>query len=394
MFRLLAPDPVFSFEQDARPGLSGRLHAGTPAAPTAGDPERIGWYFACLTDTDRCGVGYAQVGQENNFLWENIRPGFEPQLKQLLALSRAGKLRIETMAESAAWFGRKYALTPPVSWPAVTDWEGRPAGRPGGRAARRAVVRGGALPHRLSGRARPPAHPRLVFVRRKFSLPLPGKRPAAPAPGGRSPGAHAAPCGQRLRGAAAAVCPKMDGRRGGRGQADPAAFCPAGAGRRGAGGRDSVFRPGRVDGLRRTVRAGGPVPIFHDQPDAVRPPHRRSGGGGGPLRCRFDTLPVLEGLDGGSVLLRAGGNLAIALRCSPGSRCPPRRTGWRSCPRGDEICLDLAAGSAPDAEVLTEDYRRDPGALGQLSAPLGALPFRPGAGACAGAGVCPCGQPV
>ena len=130
MFRLLAPDPVFNFEQDARPGLSG-VYTLEPCCTNGRDPERIGWYFACLTDTDRCGVGYAQVGQENNFLWENIRPGFEPQLKQLLALSRAGKLRIETMAESAAWFGRNYALTPPVSWPAVTDWQGRPADRPG-----------------------------------------------------------------------------------------------------------------------------------------------------------------------------------------------------------------------------------------------------------------------
>ena len=130
MFRLLAPDPVFSFEQDARPGLSG-VYTLEPCCTNGRDPERIRWYFACLTDTDRCGVGYAQVGQENNFLWENIRPGFEPQLRQLLALSRAGKLRIETMAESAAWFSRKYARTPPLSWPAVTDWQGGSAGQKG-----------------------------------------------------------------------------------------------------------------------------------------------------------------------------------------------------------------------------------------------------------------------
>ena len=130
MFRLLAPDPVFSFEQDARPGLSG-VYTLEPCCTNGRDPGRIGWYFSCLTDTDRCGVGYAQVGQENNFLWENIRPGFEPQLRRLQALSRAGRLRIETMAESAAWFARKYARTPPLSWPAVTDWQGRSAGQAG-----------------------------------------------------------------------------------------------------------------------------------------------------------------------------------------------------------------------------------------------------------------------
>ena len=133
MFRLLGPDPVYSFEQDARPGLSG-VYTLEPCCTNGRDPARIGWYFATLTDTDRCGVGYAQVGQENNFLWENIRPGFEPQLRQLAALVGAGKARVETMAESAAWFAAKYALTPPVSWPAQTDWLGRPAGQPGSEA--------------------------------------------------------------------------------------------------------------------------------------------------------------------------------------------------------------------------------------------------------------------
>ena len=133
MFRLLGPDPVYSFEQDARPGLSG-VYTLEPCCTNGRDPARIGWYFATLTDTDRCGVGYAQVGQENNFLWENIRPGFEPQLRQLAALAGAGKARVETMAESAAWFAAKYALTPPVSWPAQTDWLGRPAGQPGSEA--------------------------------------------------------------------------------------------------------------------------------------------------------------------------------------------------------------------------------------------------------------------
>ena len=89
MFRLLGPDPVYSFEQDARPGLSG-VYTLEPCCTNGRDPARIGWYFATLADTDRCGVGYAQVGQENNFLWENIRPGFEPQLRQLAALAGPG----------------------------------------------------------------------------------------------------------------------------------------------------------------------------------------------------------------------------------------------------------------------------------------------------------------
>src|SRR5699024_5045718 len=96
MFRLLSPDPVFSFEQDVREGLSG-VYTLEPCCTNGRDPRRISWYFSCLTQEDRCGIGYAQVGQENNFLWENIRPGFEPQLKLLKELSRKGLVRIETM---------------------------------------------------------------------------------------------------------------------------------------------------------------------------------------------------------------------------------------------------------------------------------------------------------
>ena len=129
MFRLLSPDPVYSFAQEVRPGLSG-VYTLEPCCTNGRDPARIGWYFSCLTDTDRCGIGYAQVGQENNFLWENIRPGLEPQLQLLTRLSREGKIRVETMVESAAWFAAKYKRTPPMSWPAVTDWAGRPAGGP------------------------------------------------------------------------------------------------------------------------------------------------------------------------------------------------------------------------------------------------------------------------
>ncbi len=125
MFRLLSPDPVFSFEQDVREGLSG-VYTLEPCCTNGRDPRRISWYFSCLTQEDRCGIGYAQVGQENNFLWENIRPGFEPQLKLLKELSRKGLVRIETMAESAEWFSRKYAMTPPMSWSASSDWEGKP----------------------------------------------------------------------------------------------------------------------------------------------------------------------------------------------------------------------------------------------------------------------------
>ena len=121
VFRLLGPDPIYNFEADARDGLQG-VYSLEPAWLPGRDPKFISWIFSCITDEDSLGIGYAQVGQENNFLWENIRPGFEPQLKHVMELQKQGKVRIESMANSAEWFAKQYRITPPLSYQAKTDW--------------------------------------------------------------------------------------------------------------------------------------------------------------------------------------------------------------------------------------------------------------------------------
>ena len=121
VFRLLGPDPIYNFEADARDGLQG-VYSLEPAWRPGRDPKFISWIFSCITDEDSLGIGYAQVGQENNFLWENIRPGFEPQLKHVMQLQKQGKLRIENMAQSARWFAEQFRITPPLSYQAKADW--------------------------------------------------------------------------------------------------------------------------------------------------------------------------------------------------------------------------------------------------------------------------------
>ncbi len=68
MFRLLGPDPIYNFEQDVREGLQG-VYTLEPSWLTGRDPKWISWFFHCLCEEEP-GVPYAQVGQENNFLWE------------------------------------------------------------------------------------------------------------------------------------------------------------------------------------------------------------------------------------------------------------------------------------------------------------------------------------
>ena len=122
VFRLLGPDPIYNFEADVRDGLQG-VYTLEPSWLVGRDPKWINWYFDCLTKEDALGVGYAHVGQENNFLWENIRPGFAPQLAVLKKLHSEGIIRVETMADSARWFRKKYQTTPPVTFQASKDWD-------------------------------------------------------------------------------------------------------------------------------------------------------------------------------------------------------------------------------------------------------------------------------
>lgn len=122
MFRLLGPDPIYNFEQDVRQGLQG-VYTLEPSWLTGRDPKWLAWFFNCLCEEPCLGVPYAHVGQENNFLWENIRPGLGPQLALLRSLADRGAIRVETMADSAAWFRSRYVRTPPMSFQASRDWD-------------------------------------------------------------------------------------------------------------------------------------------------------------------------------------------------------------------------------------------------------------------------------
>lgn len=124
VFRLLGPDPIYNFEAEVRDGIPG-VYTLEPAWLTGRNKEWIQWLFDRLCKEDALGVGYAHVGQENNFLWENIRPGFAPQLDVIKQMQEQGLLRVETMAQTARWFREKYSITPPMTFQASNDWSER-----------------------------------------------------------------------------------------------------------------------------------------------------------------------------------------------------------------------------------------------------------------------------
>ena len=124
VFRLLGPDPIYNFEDHVRNGNMEGVFTMEPAWLPGRDPKFVGSYFDSMTREDALGIQYAQVGQENNFLWENIQPGLESQLKWMEQLVKEGKLRVETMGATADWFREQYRRTPPATFQVSSDWSG------------------------------------------------------------------------------------------------------------------------------------------------------------------------------------------------------------------------------------------------------------------------------
>ena len=124
VFRLLGPDPIYNFEDHVRRGNMEGVYTMEPAWLPGRDPRFYCGFFDSMTTEDALGIQYCQIGQENNFLWENIQPGLEKQLQVLEKLCAEGKVRVETMGATARWFAEQYHRTPPATFQLSSDWSG------------------------------------------------------------------------------------------------------------------------------------------------------------------------------------------------------------------------------------------------------------------------------
>ena len=124
VFRLLGPCPIYCFEDHVRRENMQGVVTMEPAWLPGRDPRFVTSFFGGMTEEDALGIQYCQVGQENNFLWDNIQPGLEAQLQRMVDLVREGKIRVETMGATGEWFRKQYRLTPPATFQRGYDWSG------------------------------------------------------------------------------------------------------------------------------------------------------------------------------------------------------------------------------------------------------------------------------
>ncbi|GAB6168302.1 hypothetical protein JCM1393_07620 [Clostridium carnis] len=121
IFRLLGPDPIYSFEDALRKGIND-VYTLEPAGRIGSNKMWIEWFFDRLTKENNLGFSYAQVGQENTFLWNTMAKGYEIQIPYVAKLAKEGKIRVETLEESGNWFKKRYKLTPATTVSALEDW--------------------------------------------------------------------------------------------------------------------------------------------------------------------------------------------------------------------------------------------------------------------------------
>lgn len=121
VFRMLGSDPIYQYDC----GLGGNRQGVESLEPVyehgGGSRQWVEWFFKCIFDEPCLAFNYTQAGQENSFSWNSMKKGLEMQIPILDSLSRANKIRIETLGESGKWFREKFRVTPATAVTALTD---------------------------------------------------------------------------------------------------------------------------------------------------------------------------------------------------------------------------------------------------------------------------------
>ena len=122
VFRMLGSDPIYQYESGIGTGMSHVITLEPVYEKGGGDKSWVEWFLRSLSEEPCLSFAYAQAGQENSFTWKAIKPGLEMQVTIIDSLRRAGKVTVETLAESGTWFRDKFPVTPPTAVTAMHDY--------------------------------------------------------------------------------------------------------------------------------------------------------------------------------------------------------------------------------------------------------------------------------
>ena len=121
VFRMLGSDPMYQYDA----GI-GSNHQGVitlePVYTEGGKSKKwVDYFLKTIVDEPCLAFNYAQAGQENSFTWSGMGEGLIMQFPLSDSLSKAGKIRVETLEESGRWFKEQFPKTPATAITTLAD---------------------------------------------------------------------------------------------------------------------------------------------------------------------------------------------------------------------------------------------------------------------------------
>ncbi|MFB2117881.1 hypothetical protein [Parapedobacter sp. 2B3] len=115
IFRMLGSDPVRQYDTGVGHNRQGVITLEPVYSFGGGDQAWVDWFFRELIEGESMEFAYTQAGQENSFTWAGMAKGLEYQFPLIAKLRDEGKLSVQTLGESGAWFRDTYEVTPATS---------------------------------------------------------------------------------------------------------------------------------------------------------------------------------------------------------------------------------------------------------------------------------------
>ncbi|MEH6305642.1 hypothetical protein RYH73_08305 [Olivibacter sp. CPCC 100613] len=121
IFRMLGSDPIYQYDTGLGNSRQGVISL-EPVYPESGMDKRwVENFLESIVNQPCLAFNYAQAGQENSFTWDGMKKGLLMQFPLFDSLAKAGKIRIETLANSGTWFKKKFPVTPPTAVTTLQD---------------------------------------------------------------------------------------------------------------------------------------------------------------------------------------------------------------------------------------------------------------------------------
>ena len=122
VFRMLMPDPIYSYEEKEYNGNT--VWTLEPAWKAGQDPVLADWYFDTYYNTPCLTHAHATTGQENSF-GIGLLEGYRMQIEKLARLQEQGVLSMQKLGDTGVWYKQNFPMSAPAAQVALQDWRGK-----------------------------------------------------------------------------------------------------------------------------------------------------------------------------------------------------------------------------------------------------------------------------